>query len=82
MDKDRRKFLKILLIGGGTLFLGKVLGPVSSKFLGDSLGKHALPPVKNQTSDPIKAFRVVENTKELSIFDHSGEEIFQIDKGT
>ena len=27
------------------------------------------------------AFRIVENKKVLSIFDNSGEEIFQIDKG-
>ena len=74
MDKNRRKFLKIVLIGGGTLLVGKVLNPLFSA-LDDSSAKIGLP----EKTAP-KAFHVVENKKIFSIYDNSGEEIFQIDK--
>jgi hypothetical protein len=69
MDKDRRKFLKIILIGSGTLLAGKVLGPLFSSLLDDS-----------STKNDSTAFKVSEDEKNLSIYDSSGEEIFQIDK--
>jgi len=75
MDKERRTFLKIILIGSGTLLAGKVLGPLLSRCLNDSLSE-AVPAVKTAS----KSFRIVENEKILSIYDNMGEEIFQIDK--
>lgn len=70
MDINRRKFLKIMLIGSGTLLLGRVLSPLFSKFFDDFFAKSSPGP-----------FQVVENNKKLSIYDNSGEEIFQIDNG-
>lgn len=70
MDKNRRKFIKILLIGSASFMAGKVLGPLISKFSDNSSAK------SNST-----AFKVVENNKSFSVYDGSGEEIFQIDKG-
>jgi len=73
VDKNRRNFLKILLIGSGVLVVGKILSPLLSRSLnGSSPG----PAAQNN----LRAFRVVENKKILSIYDNSGEEIFQIDK--
>ena len=69
MDESRRKFLKIILIGSGTLVVGKIFDPLFSKFLDNSSTK----------SEP-QAFKVVENKKILSIYDTSGEEVLQIDK--
>lgn len=74
MDKNRRKFLKIILIGVGTFFAGKILNPFFSKSLDNSSDKKALSKNKSST------FRVIENKKFLSIYDDSGEEVFQIDK--
>ena len=70
VNKDRRNFLKILLVGGGVLVAGKVLGPVLSRILNG-------PSVETQ----FESFRAVENKKTLTIYDSTGEEIFQIDKG-
>lgn len=76
MDGNRRKFLKIILVGSGVFLAEKVLSPLFSRFLDDSS-------VKNNPSDKIdfKDFRVVEDKKGLSICNNSGEEILQIDKG-
>lgn len=74
MDENRRNFLKILLIGGGTLVVGKILSPLSS-FFDDSLAKN-----KGSTLNGPSAFKIVENKQILSIYDSSGEEVFQIDK--
>ena len=72
MDKKRRKFLKILLLGAGTFVAGKVFGPFFSKSL-------SIPSNDKKSSS---AFKVVENKKFLSIYDNSGEEVLQIDKST
>jgi hypothetical protein len=78
VDKNRRKFLKIMLIGSGAFIAGKVFGPLFSKFLDspftktDSLSK---------SKTGFGNFQIVENEKILSVYDNSGEEIFQIDKG-
>lgn len=79
MDKNRRKFLKILLIGSGTLLVGKIFNPFFSKFSNDSFTKTDS---SSETKTSLGDFEVVENEKKLSIYDDSGEEIFQIDKGT
>lgn len=76
MNKDRRKFLKILLIGSGTLLVGKVVGPLFSGLLDNSKTKEAA------LSENSGSFKIVEDKKTFSIYDRSsGEEIFQIDKG-
>lgn len=77
VDNNRRRFLKIILIGSGTLVVGKVLGPFLPRFFNVSSTEASSPLTKTDSS----AFRVVENKKVLSIYDNSGEEIFQIDKG-
>ncbi len=69
MDKDRREFLKVILIGGGVFLIGKVFDPLFSKFSTYLSAKNSSSP-----------FQVIEDRKRLSIYDHSGEEIFQIDK--
>lgn len=75
MDTNRRTFLKIILIGGGTLLVGKVLGPLFLNLLNDSSAK------TGSTKTKPLAFRIDDNEKRLSIYDDTGEEIFQIDKG-
>ena len=69
VDKNRRNFLKLMLIGGGTLIVGKIFGPLFSRFSDDSSAK-------NDSA----AFRVIEDKKNLSVYDDSGKEVFQIDK--
>lgn len=76
MNKNRRKFLKIIFIGSGIILMEKVLGPLFSTFLDDSFAKTDS---LNKTS--FKDFQVVENKKNLSVYDNSGEEVLQIDKG-
>ena len=75
MDKNRRKFLKIILIGGGTLIAGKVLNPLFSVFSDNSSAK-----TDSSTEADTRNFQISEDKKSLSIFDSAGEEIFQIDK--
>ncbi len=75
MDNNRRKFLKIILVGSGLFMAEKVLGPLFSRFLGNSF-------TKTDSSDKasFRDFRVVEGKKSLSVYDDSGEEVLQIDK--
>lgn len=68
MDQNRRKFLKLVLFGGGSLIAGRVLGPFLSAFGEDQK--------ESQTS----SFKIVEDEKILTIFDNSGVEVLQIDK--
>lgn len=68
LNKNRRNFLKLLLIGGGVLLAGKVLGPGVSNFFSP------------QTSDDFGSFRVTEDGKALNISDRDGEDILIIDK--
>ncbi len=77
MDKKRRKFLKLLVVGSGTLVMGQVLSPLLVKLVHPSSEK---PKTRTKTSS--KTFRVVENKQVLSFYDNSGEEILQIDTGT
>jgi len=74
-DKNRRKFITVMLIGGGAFLVEKVLNPLFSRFLNDSPAKTSL---LNKTG--FEGFQVVENKKCLSVYDSSGEEILQIDK--
>jgi hypothetical protein len=82
MDNERRNFLKIMLIGSGTLLAGRILGPLFSLRSDNVIAKIEEP---KETDSPAKkspsSFKVVENEKMLSIYDNYGEEIFQIDKG-
>ncbi|MGD0977362.1 MAG: hypothetical protein ABR875_03670 [Minisyncoccia bacterium] len=79
MDKNRRKFLKILLIGSGTFLVVRIFGPLFSKFLNTSLAKNE--PLQHIGDNNSTAFRVVNGQKSFSVYDESGEEILQIDKG-
>lgn len=79
MNENRRKFLKTIFIGGGVLLAEKVLTPLFSFFLNDSsTNDKAKTSSLNKTS--FKNFQITENKENLSIYDSSGEEIFQIDK--
>lgn len=69
VDKERREFLKLILFGGGALFVGKFFNPIFSKLISFSSEE------KGE-----KLFEITENKKMLSVYDSSGEEIFQIDK--
>jgi hypothetical protein len=75
VDKNRRNFLRIILVGGGTFIVGKILSPLFSKSFIKSLDNRLTPRNTN-----VQAFRVIEDKKVLSVYDDSGEEIFQIDK--
>lgn len=79
MDNNRRKFIKIMLVGSGAVLAEKIFGPLLSKFWSNSLAN-----TKNThaSSDKInfKSFRIAENKKALSIYDGTGEEVLQIDK--
>ena len=77
MDKNRRTFLKIIFIGSGALLAEKFLTPLFSFFSNDSSPK-AKTDSLNKTS--FRNFRIIEDKKNLSIYDSSGEEILQIDK--
>ena len=55
--------------------MGKIFNPLFSGFLNNPPAKISLP----EKTGP-ESFRVSENNKILSIYDNSGEEIFQIDK--
>ncbi|MBP9715208.1 MAG: twin-arginine translocation signal domain-containing protein [Candidatus Pacebacteria bacterium] len=71
LNKNRRNFLKFLLIGGGTFVAAKVLGPTITKMFDG-------PTVEGDFT----SFRAVENKKGLTIYDkETGEEIFIIDQG-
>lgn len=77
IDKNRRKFLAVMLIGSGTFLVEKLLGPLLSRFLNNQS-----PKTKTALSDKtsFSDFQITENDKVLSIYDSSGEEVFQIDK--
>jgi len=70
MNKNRRNFIKILLLGGGALFVGKIFG--SRIFEIFSSGSETVMDLKN--------FRVSKDKGELVISDKSGEEVFVIYK--
>ena len=72
MDKNRRNFIKILLIGGGTLLVGKLFGPkILNLFSSEP---------EMEIGKDLNNFNITEDKKELIISDKGGEEIFIIDK--
>jgi hypothetical protein len=75
IDKNRRKFLTVMLIGSGAFLVEKILTPLFARFLNNPPAKTSLSP---KTS--FMGFQVAENKKSLSVYDSSGEEILQIDK--
>ena len=66
MNEGRRKFIKVIFIGSGALLAEKILSPLFSFF--------------SEDKTDFKNFKIIEDKKNLSIYDSSGEEIFQIDK--
>ena len=76
IDKNRRKLLTVMLIGSGAFLAEKILGPILSFLSDPSAAKNSL----LNNSGPRGGFKVVENRKGLSVYDNSGEEIFQIDR--
>jgi hypothetical protein len=74
MDENRRKFLKVALIGSGAILMEKILTPLFSGFLNNSSAKTG-----SLDKTGFKSFQIVEDKEKLSIRDSSGEEIFQID---
>ena len=86
MDKNRRKFLKIIFIGSSALLVERILNFSFSGFLNNPSTTKTNLSTKTDKTDKIdktdsRSFRVVENKEILSIYDSSGKEIFQIDKG-
>ena len=69
MDKNRRNFLKFLLIGGGALVLVKMF---RSGLFGLFSGSRA--------ENKLGGFRTVEDKKGLAVFDKGGEKILIFDK--
>jgi len=74
IDKERRRFLTVMLIGSGAFLAEKVLGPLFS-FFSDPSARSSL---SNKPGS--RGFNIVENKNGLSVYDVSGEEILQIDK--
>ncbi len=68
MNKNRRKFLKLVLIGSTAFVAGKVFGPFITKFSSTSQAKAS------------SAFRVDEDDQSFLIYDDTGAEVLQIDK--
>lgn len=87
VNQNRRKFLKIILFGSGVLLTERVLGPLYSRFFSDSSDKNPTRTnsLKTNSFNKINTdsgnFSVVRNKDGLSIYDATGEEIFQIDNG-
>jgi len=77
VDKNRRKFLKIIFIGSGALIMEKILGP----FFSTSFGQRVEAPLVDKPKKRRQtAFNIVDNNEVFSVYDESGEQIFEIDK--
>ena len=71
INTRRRNVLKWILFGVGAFILGKIVGPSVNLFSrSETLGEGAT----------FKNFRVVENDKELKLYNRTGDEIFIIEK--
>ena len=85
VDHNRRKFLTVMLVGSGGLLTAKVLGPLYSWFFSDSSAENPARAgsLKTDSLNEIDidsgSFRIVRNNEGLSIYNATGEEIFQID---
>lgn len=76
INVNRRRFLTAMLVGGGAFLAERILSPLFSRFANDPSARRDLPD-KPTTAD----FKIVQNKKGLSVYDGSGDEILQIDKG-
>jgi hypothetical protein len=74
MNHNRRKFLKILAIGGGMALVSKFFGAGILGFFSPDKGQSI-------TRKNIGNFQVEESKDGLTIFSKKGEEIFIIDDG-
>lgn len=84
MNQNRRKFMKILLVGGGVLLVEGIMSVWYSKLFNRSHSKE--PSLKKDvnkklTKQTAPKFRIRQNNQYLSIYDSTDEEIFQIDNG-
>ena len=69
VDKKRRKFLKILAIGGGTLVVGKIYGGSVMDFFTPS------------KTEGFKNFNVTEKGDQFTVSSKNGQEVFVMDNG-
>ncbi len=67
---DRRKFLKLLLIGGGVILLGKIFGS----------GLNFFSDFQKKKEKNFQNFRAAEEGNEIIFYDQKGEKIFIIEK--
>jgi hypothetical protein len=95
MDKTRRSFLKIILLGSSALVLEKVVGPLYAKMrkhismVETNIARETLVQETQEGGDASLSstsksramgnFRIMRNAQTLSIRDRTGEEILQID---
>lgn len=84
MNTHRRKFLKIVLIGSASFVVGRIFGPIVSgvtkltENTENTGGRNDKIESLSQT-DP-GSFKVIEDKNFFSVYDESGEEVFQVDK--
>lgn len=67
-----------MLIGSGTLVVGKVLGTLSSKLLDDPFVSKT-DGIGTKTKINSTTFKIVENQDTLSFYDESGTKVLEID---
>lgn len=72
MNTNRRKFLKLLVLGGGFALISKIFGDDVVNFF------------DNRKEDAVNAknfdnFDIIENNNGLKIYSKNGEELFVID---
>ena len=68
INTKRRSFLKVILFGAGSLFLG---GIISSIFrIGEDDSRYAL---------PIRSYKVLEKDNALIFFNSKGQKLFTVD---
>lgn len=68
---SRRSFLKYVMLGSGVLVIGKIFGSSLDFFSGAE---------KKGAPLSFRNFRMVEQDKEMKIFDNNGDEIMTLDK--
>lgn len=69
VDEGRRKFLKILALGGGVFVAGKVMSNFVEYFASDPA-----------STLYFKNFKITESKREIGVYDSSGDQILIIDK--
>lgn len=84
LNTERRKFLKILLVGVGSFFLGKFLSPIAG-FLGIFKSREVLiktpePQSELQQKTDLKNWRVIEKNNQVTFIDKkTNEEVLILD---